>query len=304
MTYFRPKQPQRSKSLKPTHSPPSKLQKTRTSLSLSDDGWSLSDRDPDFIRSILPYSEWFYQYYFQVKSDGWENIPDGPVLFVGAHNGGLASPDLHMFMVDWFRRFGVERRAYGLMHPKMWTVFPHLAQLATRMGAVQAHPKMAIAALKQGASVLVYPGGAQDVFRPYQKRHQICLNGRQGFIKLALRQTVPIVPLISTGAHETLFVLDNCYEQAKRLHEMGMPWLFNIDPEVFPIYFGWPWGLSVGPMPNIPWPSPIRLQVCPPIRFERYGRDALKNKDYVAQCYQTVETQMQRHLDALATKRR
>lgn len=234
-----------------------------------------------------------------MKSDGWENVPSEPVLFVGAHNGGLASPDLHLFMVDWFRRFGVDCPAYGLMHPKMWTVFPTVAQMATRMGAVQAHPRMAIAAFQKGASVLVYPGGAQDVFRPHRQRHRIFFNERRGFIKLALRQGVPIVPLISTGAHDTLWVLDNCYEQAKRLHEMGMPWLFNIDPEVFPIYIGWPWGLTFGPVPNIPWPSKIRLRVCPPIRFERYGRESIKDHHYVDQCYQTVHTHMQTQLDGL-----
>lgn len=267
------------------------------------DGWSLLDRDPEFIRATLPYAEWLYRYYFQVKSGGWDDIPNGPVLFVGSHNGGLASPDLHMFMVDWFQRFGTERSAYGLMHPKMWTVFPEVSQLATRMGAVRAHPKMAIAALNSGASVLVYPGGAQDVFRPHRDRHTICLNGRQGFIKLALRQNVPIVPLISTGAHDTLFVIDNCYDQAKHLHERGMPWLFGIDPEVFPIYLGWPWGLAIGPVPNIPWPRPIQLRVCPPIYFERYGRAVVKDSAYVNQCYQTVVSKMQQQLDDLVSTR-
>lgn len=263
------------------------------------DGWSLLDRNPEFIRTTLPYAEWLYRYYFQVTSEGWNHIPDGPVLFVGSHNGGLASPDLHMFMVDWFRRFGTERSAYGLMHQKMWTAFPQVSQLATRMGAIRAHPKMAIAALNAGASVLVYPGGAQDVFRPHRDRHKICLNGRQGFIKLAIRQKVPIVPLISTGAHDTLFVIDNCYEQAKQLHERGMPWLLGIDPEVFPIYLGWPWGLAIGPVPNIPWPRPIQLRVCPPITFDRYGRSAVKDSTYVNQCYQTVVSHMQHQLDDL-----
>lgn len=264
------------------------------------DGWSLSDRDPAFLQSTLPVADWFYRYYFRVQSDGWEHIPDGPVLFVGSHNGGLASPDLHMFMTDWFRRFGVNRPAYGLMHPKMWTVFPQVSQMATRMGAIRAHPRMAIAAFKSGASVLVYPGGAQDVFRPHHQRHQIFMNGRQGFIKLALRQNVPIVPLISTGAHDTLVVLDNCYEQAKQLHDMGMPWFLDIDPEVFPIYLGWPWGLAIGPIPNFPWPTQIRLRVCPPIVFDRYGRSAIRDNHYVDECYQTVVTQMQGALDELA----
>jgi len=267
-------------------------------------GWSLSDRNPDTIRSLLPYVEWFYQHYFRVTTDGWEHIPDRPVLFVGSHNGGLASPDTHMFMVDWFRRFGPERPAYGLMHPNAWAVYPDLAKLAAQMGAVQAHPKMAIAAFQQGASVLVYPGGAQDVFRPHHQRHQIVFHGRKGFIKLALREQVPIVPLVSTGAHDTLYVLGDCYQQVRQLHDWGiLPWIFGIDPEVFPIYLGWPWGLSLGPLPNIPWPHPIHTRVCPPIEFDRSGREAAKDSNYVDQCYHQVKTQMQQALDRLVEKK-
>ncbi|NEQ97525.1 MAG: acyltransferase family protein [Cyanothece sp. SIO2G6] len=267
-------------------------------------GWSLSDRNPDVIRSMLPSMEWVYQYYFRVTTDGWEYVPDHPVLFVGSHNGGLASPDMHMFMVDWFRRFGPERLAYGLMHPNAWTVYPRLARLAAQLGAVQAHPKMAIAAFQQDASVLVYPGGAQDVFRPHSLRHKIVFHGRKGFIKLALRENVPIVPLVSTGAHDTLYVIADFYEQARQLHDWGLlPWILDVDPEVFPLYLGWPWGIALGPLPNIPWPRPIHTRVCPPIEFERYGRAAAKDSAYVDQCYSQVQDQMQRSLDNLVAER-
>lgn len=130
---------------------------------------------------------------------------------------------------------------------------PDIAQAAAKVGAIIAHPKMAIAALHSGASVLVYPGGAEDVFRPHSLRHQIYFAERHSFIKLALREKVPIVPLISTGAHDTLIVLADCYKIIQQLHEWGIPWLFDIDPVVFPIYLGLPWGLAFGPLPNIPY---------------------------------------------------
>ncbi|AOX01360.1 glycerol acyltransferase [Moorena producens PAL-8-15-08-1] len=262
-------------------------------------GWSLEERDPEVIESYLPQWEWFYRYYFRVKSDGWQHIPESKVLLVGSHNGGLASPDMVMMMYDWFRRFGTQRPVYGLMHSNAWQINPDLAQLAAKMGAVMAHPQMAIAAFRKGASVLVYPGGAQDVFRPYSQRHQIQLAGRKGFIKLALREKVPIVPIISNGAHDTLIVLGDCYEQARQLHELGIPWLFGLDPQVFPIYLGLPWGLAIGPLPNIPLPIPITTRVCPPIVFERYGRVAARDQDYVDACYEQVSTQMQSELNAL-----
>jgi 1-acyl-sn-glycerol-3-phosphate acyltransferase len=264
------------------------------------EGWSLDERDPQTINSLMPYWEWFYQHYFRVKTDGWEHIPvDRKVLIVGSHNGGLASPDMIMMMYDWFRHFGSERLVYGLMHPFVWKINPQLARLAVKTGAIVAHPKMAISAFQRGASVLVYPGGAQDVFRPHDQRTKIHLAGRKGFIKLALREKVPIVPAISYGAHDTLIVLADFYEQAKQLHQWGIPWLLNLDPQVFPIYLGLPWIIAIGPLPNFPLPVQIYTRICAPIVFDRYGRDAAGDRDYVEKCYHLVSAKMQGELDRL-----
>jgi len=266
-------------------------------------GWSLDARDPNFIKSMMPLMGFFYRYYFRVQTSGWHHIPpQQKVLFVGSHNGGLAAPDMLMMMYDWFQRFGVEQPVYGLMHPRVWEVTPPIAQLAAKMGAIMAHPKMAYAALRSGASVLVYPGGAEDVFRPHYLKNKIYFAGRQAFIKLALRENVPIIPVISTGAHDTLIVLADIYKIVHQFHEWGMPWLLDIDPVVFPIYIGWPWGLSFGPLPNIPFPVTIHTQVCPPITFERYGREAASDRTYVEECYNLVVSKMQFELDQLVEK--
>lgn len=260
---------------------------------------ALAQRDPNVIASLMPKWEWAYEHYFQTRTDGWHHVPE-QALFVGSHNGGLAAPDMVMLMVDWFRRFGYERPMYGLMHTSIWRINPGVAQLASQCGAVPAQPRFAIAALQRGASVLVFPGGAQDVFRPHRERHKIQLMGRTGFIKLALREKVPIVPVISRGAHETFVVLGNCYEQAKWLNQQGLlPWFKGIDPEVFPIYLGFPWGLAIGPLPHIPWPQQIHTRVCAPIVFKHMGRDAAKDSDYVRQCYDQVVDAMQTALDQL-----
>lgn len=263
-------------------------------------GWSLNQRNPHFIQSLMPLWGWLYHHYFRVQTSGWQHIPPHEkVLFVGSHNGGLAAPDMFMMMYDWFQRFGTERPIYGLMHPCVWKAVPMVAHLAGQVGAVRAHPKLALAALRRDASVLVYPGGAKDVFRPHSFRHKICLAGNKAFIKIALGEKVPIVPLISYGAHDTLIVLADFYQQVRQLHEWGMPWLLDIDPEVFPIYLGLPWGLSIGPLPNIPLPVQIHTRVCPSIVFERYGREAAHDRDYVDRCYDIVYAQMQKELDDL-----
>ncbi|MGA7932586.1 MAG: lysophospholipid acyltransferase family protein [Kovacikia sp.] len=263
-------------------------------------GWSFEDRDPQVIQQLIPLLNWFYQDYFHAQTSGWEHIPqEGKVLLIGSHNGGLAAPDLYMIMHDWYEKFGVDRPTYALMNPTIWKAMPGLARLATQVGALRAHPKMALAALHRNTSLLIYPGGAQDVFRPYSERNKIHFYGRHGFIKLALQTETPIIPLISHGAHATLIVLTDIYPQLQRFHQLGLPWLFGIDPEVCPIYLGLPWGVAIGPLPNIPLPVQIHTRVCPPIVFERYGDRAAQDKDYVNACYDRVLTLMQAELDQL-----
>lgn len=267
-------------------------------------GRSLQERDPKTLDQLVPLWDWFYHYYFRVSSDGWEHIPpSGRSLLVGSHNGGLAAPDMFMMMCEWYRRFGTERLSYGLMHPKVWQVFPDLARLATLGGALQARPQLAIAALRKEASVLVYPGGIQDVFRPYSQRHRIQLYGRTGFIKLALREETPIIPLVSCGAHDTLVVLADLYPPFKQLNEWGMPWILGIDPEVLPLYLGLPWGVALGPVPHFPIPTKIQFRICAPIVFERYGAAAAQDEEYVTACYHRVCRHMQQNLDQLVLER-
>lgn len=264
-------------------------------------GWSLDERDPEAIQNWLKQVQWFHDYYFQAESEGWENLPTtGPTLVVGSHNGGLATPDMMMTLYEWFCRFGTEKPAYGLMHPHVWRVYTPLAQMASRLGAIRADPRMAIPALRRKAHVLVYPGGGKEVFRPYWERDQVKFYGRKGFIKLALRENVPIVPVVSWGAHDTLMVLADIYEPMKTfLETFNLPWLFNLDPEVFPIYLGLPWGIAFGPLMNFPLPAKIYLRIGEPITFDHYGRKAAQDFAYVDQCYDLVLNKMQSQLDQL-----
>ncbi|TVQ44470.1 MAG: acyltransferase family protein [Gloeocapsa sp. DLM2.Bin57] len=263
-------------------------------------GWSLDERDPRVIAELLRLYGWFYRYYFRVKTDGWENIPkDQQVLLIGSHNGGLAAPDMSMMIYDWFRRFGTEKLTYGLMDARVWKFLPGSARLATQVGAIQAHPRMAIAALNRGASLLIYPGGIRDVFRPYALRNSIYFAGNRAFIKLALRYELPIIPFICYGAHATLLVLGDIYPQLQQLEQWGLLNLTNLDLEVFPIYLGLPWGIGIGPLPNIPLPIQLHTRVCPPIVFAKYGEQAARDQQYVNQCYDLVCQLMQQQLDQL-----
>lgn len=265
------------------------------------DGRSLQDRDPAKIDQVFTFFDWIYHHYFRVRTDGWEHIPaEGPMLLIGSHNGGLAAPDTLMMTCDWMRRFGSQRQAYALMDDRVWQVFPIWAHLGAWIGCLRARSTLSVRVLRQGAPLLIYPGGARDVFRPHRLRNRICFFGQKGFIKLALREAVPIVPLISYGAHDTLLVLEDFYDPVGRwLRNQGWPWPLGLDPGTLPLYVGLPWGVALGPWPHIPWPVPLHTRVCPPITFPRYGLAAAQDDAYVDGCYQRVCGMMQQELDRL-----
>ena len=73
-------------------------------------------------------------------------------------------------------------------------------------------------------------------------------------------------------------MLTDLYDQVRQLHEAGLTLAFwAIDPEVFPIYLGLPWGLGVGPVPKYSIAGIYAYSSGQsPIRFEHYGEEASK----------------------------
>lgn len=255
----------------------------------------LDARDPEFIRYQLPGMWLFSTIYFRAEVTGLDRIPEeGPVLFVGNHSGGNMTPDSMVFMLAFNTYFGVERPVYALAH-SLVTSWPVIGKLASKWGIITAGPKAAKAALEQGASVLVYPGGDIDTHRPWTARHEIRFDGRKGFLRIAKEAGVPIVPVVGLGGQDTFLPLTDGRRLAK---------LFRLDKlarlKVLPISLALPWGINVGDFAgHIPLPAKIRLEVLEPIDVvERFGDDADSEE-----AYDYVTSRMQESLSALAASR-
>ena len=166
----------------------------------------LDERDPDYIREQLPLFWLFSSLWFRGEVRGLGNIPDeGPVLLVGNHSGGNMIPDTMVFTVAFSTYFGVERPFYQLAHNLVLSL-PGLSWLR-KFGTVAASPENARQALSSGAALLVYPGGDYEVHRPSWQGSRVDFGGRKGFLRLALEQDVPIVPVVAIGGQETALFL-------------------------------------------------------------------------------------------------
>jgi 1-acyl-sn-glycerol-3-phosphate acyltransferase len=255
----------------------------------------LDERDPDFIRERLPLMWLVASIWFRAEVRGLGNIPDsGPVLLVGNHSGGNLTPDTIVFTLAFNTYFGVERAFYQLAH-NLVLAMPALGSLR-KFGTVAASPGNASKALASGAALLVYPGGDYEVHRPSWERNRVDFDRRKGFIRLALDQDVPIVPVVSIGGHETALFLSRGDRLAQLL---ALDRMFRL--KVLPISIAVPWGLNVGDMlGHIPLPAKITVETMPAIDLRaEFGPDP--DLDEV---YDHIVRLMQDTLDALAAERR
>jgi 1-acyl-sn-glycerol-3-phosphate acyltransferase len=255
----------------------------------------LDERDPDYIRESLPRLWLLASLYFRAEVRGLGNVPEeGPVLLVGNHSGGNLTPDTGVFTLAFSTYFGVERAFYQLAHNLVLSM-PGLSFLR-KYGTVAASHENARKALQAGAAVLVYPGGDYEVHRPSWQGGRVDFGGRKGFLRLALDEGVPIVPVVSIGGQETSLFLSRGERLAKGL---ALDKLFRL--KVLPISLALPWGINVGDMlGHLPLPAKITVEALPPTDLRReFGADP--DLDEV---YDHLVRQMQETLDALAAERR
>ena len=255
-------------------------------------GDDLNDWDPDYIRRTLPIMRTLFHAYFRAEVRGLEHIPEGPVLLVGNHSGGTMIADTFVFATCFYEHFGPERRFHQLAHD----VAARLPGLGIRpYGTVRASHQNARKAFRKGAAVLVYPGGDYETFRPSWHSDQIEFDHRQGFVKLALSEDVPIVPVVSIGGQETALFLSRG-ERAARLLRLDR--LLRI--KVLPVSLGPPFGVSVLDLPpRLPLPAKIEIEVLPRVALrERFGP-----QPDIDRVFQAVTAEMQNALDGLAEER-
>lgn len=218
--------------------------------------------DPAFVEQQLGWVGRLFGpgRYFDVHVQGWERLPEGPVLLVSNHSGGTTVLDCWGMMWAWYNHHGVERPLYGLAHDAVFATRP-TGRYFSRCGVLRAGPDVATRVLRDlGRSLMVMPGGDQDVWRPASERFQVRFAGRKGYARTALSLGVPIVPVAHVGAHHTLHVLTDGRQLARRLglHRIARA-------EVFPVHLSLPWGVGIGPWPHLPPPTRLDYRLGPAI---------------------------------------
>ncbi len=258
----------------------------------------LRNRDPEFIRTVVPWLDAVTSRYFRPEYAGVEHLPrSGPFIAVGNHNGGPMLPDLWTMLPFWAEQVGTDLPVYAMVHDVAFKV-KVAGNFFARLGGLRACRRNAEKVLAGGAGLLVYPGGELDCFRSFWQRDTIDLQGRTGFVELAFEHGAPIIPFVNVGAHETCFTLLSSRTLARWT---GLERLTRV--KTLPVNLGLPWGLWVsGFVPFLPLPAKFAYRFGEPIPVPR-DPDRARDPQAVRGVYRMVTGVMQDMLNELARRR-
>jgi 1-acyl-sn-glycerol-3-phosphate acyltransferase len=259
---------------------------------------TLADRDPEFCSRFFEGFLWFAHHYFRHRLYGVEHVPaHGAALIVGNHSGGITFTDWGLALGAINQAHGPERAVYGLGHDLLqW--HPVFRKYSRKLGGLRAGHEAALEAFGGGHLVIVYPGSDFDSFRTFADRDRVVFRGRTGFVELALRAQVPIVPVVTAGAQEQYVVLTTG-EKLAHLVDLKR----RLRSNVAPIGFSVPWGFGPAFLPYVPLPAQITTAFLPPISWPDLGPEAADDPAVVGRCRDEVEAALQARLDSLTLGR-
>jgi 1-acyl-sn-glycerol-3-phosphate acyltransferase len=175
---------------------------------------ALSPRDADRLFALVQWAS----RKLRIAVDGIDNLPPGRALLVANHAFGW---DILFAMSAIREKTG--RPVWALGEHAWWKV-PVLRRIASAMGTVDGTQDNADRLLSDDQIVLVMPGGLREALKPRELRYRLLWGHRYGFVRAAVRNHAPIVPLASIGADEVFDLVGNAFARGSRwLRRSGIP---------------------------------------------------------------------------------
>ena len=207
----------------------------------------------------LPFEAWLAVFrlarrYHRYEVEGFEQLErPGAALLVGYHGRPIAY-DLCMLTVTMYERLGY--LPHGVVH-RYVEHQPVMRWVSHGLGFVTRDGDAIARAVARGEHILVQPGGTREGCRSVRHRYEVDWGNRTGYLRLALRHGLPILPIAASGVDDGYLGLNDGYRLGKRLGSPG----------------GLPLWLGIGPLGlwpfSPPFPVKIRQLIGEPITLPR-----------------------------------
>lgn len=241
------------------------------------DPYGRSERMRSLVRRVY---DPMYKYWFRAQWEGLEHIPrEGGALLVANHAGAIPA-DAPVIMHGIEQE--LQRPVYGLAE-NLFRAIPGVGTMWSRLGGVAAHPDNAYRLLHDDRQLaLVFPEGTKGTGKTYAERYKLRRFGRAGFVEIAMRSGVPVIPIAVVGNEEAMPIL---FKSRRLAALIGVPY--------FPITANM---LAFGPLgAGIYLPAKFKIRVLPPVHFdvsadqERYPRaQVMDESDRIRDAIQTA----------------
>ena len=252
-----------------------------------EDAWGYA---PQFAQDVEPLLDLLYDHWWRVSAEGVDHVSASGGVLIAANHAGVLPWDASMIATAIRRRHGAAR------HPRFlvldWAFeLPWASVAIRRFGGVPASQHDALRLLREGHVVMVFPEGEKGTGKAWSERYHLERFGRGGFIELALRAGVPIVPAAVVGSEEIYPMIARAPSALARL--FGAPYL-PITP-TFPL---------LGPFGAIPLPSRWRITFAPPVDLRAHGPAASDDRALVLDLSEHIRETIQEQLEATLVQRR
>ncbi len=219
--------------------------------------------------------------YHRYEVRGFEHLEGPAALLVGYHGRPLAH-DLCMLTVTVHDRFGY--LPHGIIHRFLGEA-PVLRSFSTGLGFVTSDGPAITEAIARGEHVLVQPGGTREGCRSFRHRHSVDWGERLGYVRLAIRHRLRIVPIAGRGVDDAYVGLNDGYALGRRV---GMP-------ADIPLWLG----IGLGGVWPLALPLPVKMTqvIGPPIDPIALGAGDADDRDALLAIHRSTTKAVQTLLD-------
>ncbi len=230
-----------------------------------------------------------YRHWFRAEWEGLDKIPlAGGALLVANHAGAIPA-DAPVIMHGIEEELG--RPVYG-MADYLFRSVPVVGTLWARGGGVAAHPDNAYRLLREQQQLaLVFPEGTKGTGKLYSQRYQLRRFGRGGFVEIAMRAGVPVVPIAVVGNEEAMPIVAKSGLLARALGVPYAPITANM--------------LLLGPLGLLGYfPAKFKLRVLDPVYFDVPADQERYPRSRVFEEAEAIRQTLQKNLYDMLRKRR
>lgn len=151
----------------------------------------INDKIVNSVFSLFSPFEDYHSYNLR----GLSNIPSDRGFIIISNHSFLAY-DMLFLMKEYYKQTGNIIR--GVTDHSIFKI-PVLRDLFLKLGVLDGTMENSSKILNNNNGLIIYPGGAKEAMKPSTEKYQLRWQGRYGFIKLAINNNVPIIPVVSKG---------------------------------------------------------------------------------------------------------